>query len=84
MPAAALPDNVLRARYEALGKLEEWPGERTFISRCRTFNDLIENGARVADDIARAARSSDPEEVVDLRNAHPGLFDLIREAWPTT
>jgi hypothetical protein len=93
MPAAALPDNVLRARYDALGPIEELPGERTIRSRCATFDSMVDYGPLIAEQIAtlRArAASKDPDAwpenaastLAAMEADHPGLFALVDAAWP--
>lgn len=46
-PAIALSE--LRARYEALGPIEEMPGERTYLGRCHTFEQFLSYGPILAD-----------------------------------
>lgn len=81
MTAPALPLAELRARYNALGKLEDWPGERTFISRCLSFDDFLKLGPMVAQDFA-GWRETYPPNLERAEEGHPGLFALIIAAWP--
>lgn len=84
MPNSSLSAAELRARYDALGKIEELPGERTFLIRCRSFDEFAANGATVSSDFSRVLAKFGPDELAEYRDIHPGLFDLIREAWPAT
>jgi hypothetical protein len=81
MTAPALPLAELRARYDALGELEEWPGERTFISRCQSFDEFLKFGPLVAQDFA-TFRQRSPDEAADMVAMHPGLSALVDAAWP--
>lgn len=74
-PALALPE--LRARYDALGTVEELPGERTFRGRCNTFARFLENGATCAAMLRAFADADDAQDAL-----HPKLAALLREAWP--
>jgi len=54
MPGA-MPTEVLRARYLALGPIEELPGERTMLGRCYTFEAFVKNGPACAAFLRRAS-----------------------------
>ncbi len=93
MTAPALSTAELRARYSALGKIVEHPGERTWRTRCAAFDEFLEFGPLIASDIAgmrirAASKNPDdwPESAADMlawhEKDHPGLFALITEAWP--
>lgn len=73
-PALSLPE--LRARYEALGKIEELPGERTFLGRCNTFARFMEFGAACADSLRDCDAIGQP-----MDSMHIGLAQLLRTAW---
>ncbi len=81
MTAPALPLAELRARYDALGKIEELEGERTHLTRCATFDDFLKFGPMVAQDFA-GWRKSYPPNLEFAEECNPGLFALILEAWP--
>lgn len=51
----AMPLELLRARYLALGSIEELPGERTMLGRCRTFEAFLRNGPACAAFLRRGA-----------------------------
>jgi acetoin utilization deacetylase AcuC-like enzyme len=74
-----LPLEELRRRYDALGPLEEWPGERTIISHCISFEHLLANGYVTAYLMRRQLHSATEAEVFW---AHPALSKLVMEAWP--
>ena len=75
----AIPIEQLRQRYDALGPLEEWPGERTVISHCATFEFLLERGHIAAFLLAREVTLVGEERAFW---PHPGLCRLLLEAWP--
>lgn len=75
----AIPLDELRRRYDALGPLEEWPGERTVISHCATFDFLLERGAITAYLLARECQVAGEERAFW---PHPALCRLLLEAWP--
>lgn len=80
----SMPLDELRRRYEALGPIEEWPGERTIRGRCSTFEGLLDKGPLCAEMLHRAWASYqrsglDPER---LLADHPELSRLVMEAWP--
>ena len=77
--APALPIQELQHRYAALGPLEDWPGERTFVSRCLTFRSFIDYGPGLARDLRRAARAWGEEQAIA---PNPALGRLILAAWP--
>lgn len=70
-----IPMDELRRRYEALGKIEEMIGERSFLGRCSTFELFLDYGDALADTL----RDGGAEEV---RTIAPALGDLALEAWP--
>lgn len=78
-PPPCLPLEELRRRYEALGPLQEWPGERTIISHCGSFEHLLEGGHTTAVLLRRQLRSDSEEHVFW---PHPALSRLVLEAWP--
>jgi hypothetical protein len=73
-PVIALDE--LRRRYDALGPIREYIGERTFAGRCHSFQMFLEYGQVFSDYIASGGR------VDDIRKDFPGLVDLVKEAWP--
>jgi hypothetical protein len=73
----AMPLQLLRARYLALRRIEELPGERTFLGRCNTFARFLEFGAECA---ASLRYGDATEQPMDWQ--HPELAALLREAWP--
>lgn len=81
MTAPALSLAELRARYDALGKLEDWPFERTFVSRCLSFDDFLKFGPMVAEDFA-TMRARDPRQADEMVEPNPELAALILAAWP--
>ncbi|TRZ89141.1 MAG: hypothetical protein D4R84_18285 [Rhodocyclaceae bacterium] len=81
MIAPALSLAELRARYGALGKLEDLDGERSFIIRCITFDSLLKFGQTVAQDFATTRRGY-PWQVDRLVEMHPALFVLVEATWP--
>ncbi len=70
-----IPLDELRRRYEALGPIEEMPGERTALGRCSTFSGFLAHGPIIAPEV-------DWYRNLPEGQAHPELFDLIAEAWP--
>src|SRR5687768_9757523 len=76
-PAMCLDE--LRRRYDALGPLTEWPGERTVISHCSTFEFRLERGRIAAFLLAREREVSGEEGAFW---PHPELCRLLLEAWP--
>lgn len=77
----AIPVDELRRRFDALGRLEEWPGERTIISHCGTFEFLLDRGAITASLLRREIRLVGEERACW---PHPALCRLVLEAWPAT
>jgi hypothetical protein len=75
----SLPLDELRARYEALGPIEELSGERTYLGRCNTFARFLENGQRCAAYMRYFDRYGEGERE---RGFHPALAALLVEAWP--
>jgi hypothetical protein len=80
----AIPLGELRRRYDALGPIEELPGERTIRTRCFTFESMLERGPICAEllreQIGRLKEMErDPE---DAMRDHPELCSLVLEAWP--
>jgi hypothetical protein len=80
----AMPLDELRRRYDALGPIEELPGERTIRTRCYTFERMLEVGPMCAemlreaiDDLAE--RGHGPERAM---RDHPELCRLVLDAWP--
>lgn len=72
-----LPPDELRARYDALGPIEELVGERTYLGRCNTFARFMEYGPQCA----KFMRYSDRRGYRE-REFHPALAALLVEAWP--
>jgi hypothetical protein len=72
----AIPLDELRRRYDALGPIKEYTGERTFAGRCCNFENFINYGPVFADAIVNC----DPVE--DVVTDYPGLAQLTLEAWP--
>ena len=75
----ALPLNETQRRYEALAPIEDLPGERTFLTRCATFDQFLQNGAMCAAGIRWFDRDGQGEE---HRAMHPQLAELLVECWP--
>ena len=75
----AIPIEELRRRYDALGPLDEWPGERTVISHCATFEFLLDRGHIAAFLLARERTLVGEERAFW---PHPGLCRLLLDAWP--
>lgn len=79
-----MPLEELRERHRALGELKDWPGERTILTRCGTFQGLLERGARCAELLRESMagleeRGRDP---LEAHADHPELCALVLEAWP--
>ena len=74
-----MPIDELARRYEALGPLEDWPGERTFVSRCLSFQSFLDYGAAVARDLRRESRAWGTGQALA---PNPALGALILSAWP--
>ena len=72
-PAIAIDE--LKTRYEALGPIEELPGESTFLGRCSTFESFLEYGPDLADFLRNGA------DLPSVKRHAPGLADLALEAW---
>ncbi len=68
----AMPLEVLRALYLALGAIEELPGERTMLGRCCTFEAFIANGPACAAFLRRDAGDE----------GRPDLAALLLTAFP--
>ncbi len=68
----AMPPELLQARYVALGSIEELPGERTMLGRCRTFEAFIANGPACAAFLRRDAGDE----------GRPDLAALLLTAFP--
>lgn len=75
----AMPLDELRARYDALGPIEELIGERTYLGRCNTFARFMENGPKCAAFMRFFDRQGEGERE---RGFHPALAALLVEAWP--
>ncbi len=73
-PAIAI--NELKTRYDALGPIEELPGERTFLGRCSTFESFLEYGPDLADFLRNGA------SLPSVQRHAPGLAELALEVWP--
>lgn len=73
-PAIALAE--LRRRYEALGPIEELPGERTYLGRCYTFEQFLAYGPALAADWRDLGPMMGREPLVAQ------LAALACEAWP--
>lgn len=76
----AIPLEELARRYEALGPLEDWAGERTFVSRCLSFQSFLDYGPAVAHDLRREVRAWGTEQALA---PNPALGALILSAWPS-
>lgn len=74
-------DDELRQRYNDLPPLEEMEGERTYISRCSTWEHFVERGPMAAEQMRRIAERQ-PELAEIERSQAPELYDLLLEAWP--
>ena len=72
-----MSDDELRARYDALPHFEELPGERTYLSRCGTWEMFVERAPIVSDGFH--AKNGDR---LRQRDYAPALYDLIVEAFP--
>ena len=66
----------LQERYEALGHIEEMPGERTFLTRCGCWEDFLYYGPFLVDELMEGRSHSYLDEHA------PGLKELCLEAWP--
>lgn len=69
----------MRSRYDALGALPEFPWERQWVDRLRTFDDFIELGPLVIE-------SFDWQDTDELRRLHdmaPELWTLLLDAYGT-
>lgn len=67
----------VKARYDALGAIEELAGERTWVGRLWTWESFLGYGPAVADDLRRARAGGE-----SWRGLHPALHDLVLEAFP--
>lgn len=79
----AIPVAELRARYHALGPIEEWPGERTFRSRLGGgWEEFLYYGPYAArwyrEQEAERSQGGGGESIDDIR----ALVELVLEAWP--
>lgn len=77
-PDLIMNKNDLYRRYSFLGKLVEYPGERTFIGKCSTFELFLENDPSFAGYLEES-----PNMFSDIVKYYPALNDLVKEAWPT-
>lgn len=82
MPGA-MPTEVLRARYLALGPIEELPGERTMLGRCATFEAFVRNGPACAAFLRRAGRDEGRPDLAALLLAAFPVNPPEFEDWPT-
>lgn len=73
-----IPEDELRARYDALPPLPESPGERRWFDRLRSFEDFLAFGPASA---SLLGTDADPNASPWLRPAAPELFDLLMEAF---
>ncbi len=72
----AIPLDELRHRYDAIGKIEDMPFERTHYGRCSNWEGFLDNGPS----FSKAIRSG---VILDHETAHnPALVVLVLEAWP--
>ena len=71
-------DAELKRRYDALPPIVELTGERTFLSRCGTWEMFVDRAPIVSKDFHRMSDS------LRLRQQeyHPDLYALIVEAFP--
>jgi hypothetical protein len=67
----------LRQRYEVLGALPEFLGEREWVDRLRTFEDFVGFGPLVIESFAGICA----EEAERRRQMAPELYELLREAF---
>lgn len=79
MNKAAIPLEQLRARYDALGPLPEFPGEREWVDRLRTFDDFVEFGPLTWDTFVGISK----REHERMRTMAPELYELLRQAFST-
>ena len=72
-----MSDDELRRRYDALPPIVELMGERTFLSRCGTWELFVERAPIVSRDFRHVSNS------LQLRQQehHPELYALIVEAF---
>ncbi len=71
-----IPLNELQRRYESLGKIEEMAGERTFLSRCGSWDDFLYYVPFLVDDLNAGRNHKYLDEHA------PGLKELCMDAWP--
>jgi hypothetical protein len=75
-----IPGSSLRRRYEALGPIEELPGEHTFRSKLATWEGFTLHGRNASSSFhAQAARSQWDD---GINEEYPELVALVMEAWP--
>ena len=79
-PAIALPE--LRRRYEALGPLPQFPGDRSWVDRVRGFDGFVEYGADVADYMRKTGRGPGTPDDESIVRDCPALFRLLMQAFP--
>ncbi|HAZ61314.1 MAG TPA: hypothetical protein DCY89_07075 [Gammaproteobacteria bacterium] len=73
---SAIPLDELRRRYDAIGKIEDMPFERTYYGRCSHWAGFLDYGPSFSE----AIRSGG---IQDHETAHnPALVALVLEAWP--
>ena len=80
-----MSDEELRRRYDDLSPIEELAGERTFLSRCATWEMFVERAPMLAERWAADRNSDDvpaQKRALDQGWQHPELYDLIVEAFP--
>lgn len=82
---SALAEEELRRRYEELGEFEDWAGERTFVSRCWSFESMLSRGPLCAEllreEIATCERM-EPGSGARALAPNPALGRLLLQAWP--
>ena len=72
-----IPLDLLRARHDALPPLAEFPGEREWVDRVRTFDEFLRLGPKMIESFD----GLDTEEVGRRRQMAPELYELLREAF---
>ena len=73
-----MSDAELKRRYDALPPIEEIPGERTFLSRCGSWEFFVERAPMVSQDFRHMSDSLRHRQ----QEHHPELYALIIEAFP--
>jgi hypothetical protein len=71
-----IPLEELRRRYEALGPIREYIGDRSYAGRCADWESFLRYGPHFSDDLAHHL------PVGDVPDRYPELVALVEEAWP--